>query len=69
MGETRPRTRGSNQDGSAKISSDAAPSWRPARRRRLSDSDHPVSLEKRRSMVGTIGGGHDPERKGPVHVA
>ena len=66
MGETQPRRRGSNQDGSEKISSDAEPSWRPARRRRLSDSDQPVSPEKLRSMVGTIGGGRDTEREKQV---
>jgi len=58
-GETWPRTRGENRAGSEKISSDVTPSGRPARRRRFDDIDQPVSLEKLRDMVGTVGGGSD----------
>ena len=69
MGGTRPLPRGENEDGSGQMASEAARSWRPARRRRVDDMDQPVSLEKLRGLEGTIGGGHDMEWEGQVHVA
>lgn len=51
MGGPRPRIQGEKKDGAANISGDAAPSGRPAWRRRVDDMDQPISLEKLRDQV------------------
>jgi len=60
MSETRPLKGGENQGGAKEQSEGCCPSWRPARRRRFDDMDHPVSLEKLDGLAGD-------NRRGDAH--
>ena len=69
IGDTKPLTWGEKKDVSEKISSEPAPSWRSARRRRFYGIYQPVSLRNCAVLWGTVRGGSDTEWEGQVHVA